>query len=212
MPSQKTIAIVFVILLTLIGIGIYGLFGTSMHLEYIHSFFSNLTSNPLIAKTNFSAELEKTSIQISPKHPVLIHISTEEPYVIEMQDSSMNIPYKDVTIEDFSGKIYVNKTFSLVGEFYSIHLEDMNLTRKSGKMNINNISFSSIEIKDLQIDKLNFENASGLLKVPEIEIRIESKPIEIIGLKGNLTFSRNGLMLTGICHQIKVEKNIVVSG
>jgi hypothetical protein len=206
MAKKIHTAIIFLFLLLLIGLA---LFGSQIIKDFKISIPSlNITQKDMI---NLSSELSISYLKIQLKNSTILLNSTQS-YEINISDSILGIPYGDIKIFNFYGELIIDKDISSIrGNFTKISSGSFNLTRPSSMIVINNKSFSNIEIEDVYLDKLNLKNVSGSLEIPKINITIKNEDIEMNSLQANISYERN-VRIKGLCKEIKIGNRLLILG
>ncbi|MEM5826256.1 MAG: hypothetical protein QXM64_02610 [Candidatus Aenigmatarchaeota archaeon] len=202
MPRTVLTAIIFILLLSLIG---YTLFSTK---TFPIDFFSFLNISSSQKQSNFYIEIEVKEFLLNSDVEE-ITLNSSSTYSIIVGEIILDTNSGESTIFNFSGNIKKkDDNFSLVGRFSRANINKINITGKEIKI-LNN-TFEQISLQNFKIDYIKFENTNGRIKIPNIELNIENATLEIFNAFANLTYEGK-IKIEGVCNQIKVNNKLLIA-
>ncbi|MEM5834957.1 MAG: hypothetical protein QXL09_02375 [Candidatus Aenigmatarchaeota archaeon] len=202
MPRTFLTAIIFILLLSLIG---YTLFSTK---TFPIDFFSFLNISSSQKQSNFYIEIEVKEFLLNSDVEE-ITLNSSSTYSIIVGEIILDTNSGESTIFNFSGNIKKkDDNFSLVGRFLRANINKINITGKEIKI-LNN-TFEQISLQNFKIDYIKFENTNGRIKIPNIELNIENATLEIFNAFANLTYEGK-IKIEGVCNQIKVNNKLLIA-
>ncbi|MEM5813394.1 MAG: hypothetical protein QW480_01195 [Candidatus Aenigmatarchaeota archaeon] len=202
MPRTFLTAIIFILLLSLIG---YTLFSTK---TFPIDFFSFLNISSSQKQSNFYIEIEVKEFLLNSDVEE-ITLNSSSTYSIIVGEIILDTNSGESTIFNFSGNIKKkDDNFSLVGRFSRANINKINITGKEIKI-LNN-TFEQISLQNFKIDYIKFENTNGRIKIPNIELNIENATLEIFNAFANLTYEGK-IKIEGVCNQIKVNNKLLIA-
>ncbi|MBU5678486.1 MAG: hypothetical protein QXJ96_02250 [Candidatus Aenigmatarchaeota archaeon] len=202
MPRIILTAIIFILLLSLIG---YILFSAK---TFPLDFFSFLNISSSQKQSNFHIEIEVKEFLLKSEIEEII-LKSSSNYSIVVGEILLDTISEESTIFNFSGSIQKKESqFSLIGRFSKANINKINITGKEIKI-LNN-TFEQISLNNFKIDYIKFENTSGRIKIPNIELNIENATLEILNAFANLTYNGT-IKIEGVCNQIKVNNKLLIA-
>lgn len=203
MPRIILTALIFVLLLSLIAYSIIRTFSIDFS-SYLNFSFSKKQYS------NFYIDIEAKEFLLSSEIEK-ITLKSRENYSIMVEEIILDTKPGENNIFNFSGNIQKKDDyFSLIGRFSKANINEVNITGRGKEIKISNKSFDQINLNNFNIDYIKFENVSGLIKIPKIEINLENAKIEILGAFANLTYNKT-IKIEGVCTQIKVNNKLLIA-
>lgn len=205
MPRTILTALIFIFLLSIVFYAL--LYAKALPVDLSSIFNLSFSQRQY---SNFSIEIDVKEFLLKSDIEKII-LKSRVNYSLIVGEILLEANAGESTIFNFSGNIQKkDNEFSLIGRILKANINEINITGKGKEIKILNRSFDQILLSNFKIDYIKFDNVSGVIKIPSIEIDLENATLEIFGGIANLTYNKT-IRIDGFCNQIKVNNKLLIA-